>query len=85
MTSLYFIVSMVGLGGVRAYVEFLDMHPIVDTTVQHSMNTAAKAMKRPNALCQMKKRKLGSESTSKKATFPTAIHPGPYYATPVEF
>ena len=22
-------------GGIRAYVEFLDMHPIVDTTVQH--------------------------------------------------
>ena len=34
-TSLNFIVSIVGLGGIRAYVEFLDMHPIVDTTVQH--------------------------------------------------
>ena len=35
MTSLNFIVSIVGLGGIKAYVEFLDMHPIVDTTVQH--------------------------------------------------
>ena len=26
MTSLYFIVSIFGLGGIRAYVEFLDMH-----------------------------------------------------------
>ena len=26
MTSLYFIVSIVGPGGIRAYVEFLDMH-----------------------------------------------------------
>ena len=60
---------------------------IVDTTVQHQMDTAAKAMKCPNALCQMKKKKtkLGSESTSKGATFPTAIHSGLYYATPVEF
>ena len=26
MTSLYFIVSIVGLGGIRAYMEFLNMY-----------------------------------------------------------
>ena len=26
MTGSYFIVSIVGMGGIRTYVEFLDMH-----------------------------------------------------------